>query len=194
MCARCASRARPCAAAAEPPALPCTRAMRVVSIDPAIRNTGYAVLEGDHRDPRALDYGTLSLPRNLPQSACLLEIHRHVCGLIERWQPDELAIEGIIYVQSHRTAIAMGSARAATVLAAAMHGLPIMEYPPTCVKLATVGRGGALKQQVAFMMRALLHLQETPAPDAADALAIGYAHLAAADPLRAHLFKERKYI
>ena len=168
--------------------------MRVVSIDPAIRNTGYAVLEGDHRAATALDYGTLSLPQRLPQSACLRAIHEHVLALIDRWRPDELAIEGIIYVQSHRTAIAMGSARAATVLAATVHDLPIMEYPPSCVKLATVGRGSAGKHQVAFMMRALLHLQETPAPDAADALAIGYAHLIAADPIRAHLFKERKYI
>jgi len=168
--------------------------MRVVSIDPAIRNTGYAVLEGDYRAPQALAYGTLSLPAKLPQSACLRAIHEHVCSLIREWQPDELAIEGIIYVQSHRTAITMGSARAASVLAAARYDLPIMEYPPSCVKLATVGRGAAGKQQVAFMMRALLHLTETPAPDAADALAIGFTHLAAADPIRSHLFRERKYI
>lgn len=168
--------------------------MRVVSIDPAIRNTGYAVVEGDFRSVSALDYGTLHLPQNRSQSSCLLAIHEHVAGLIEKWQPDELAIEGIIYVQSHRTAITMGSARAATVLAAAKAGLRIMEYPPSCVKLATVGRGGALKQQVAFMMRALLGLSETPAPDAADALAIGYTHLIAADPLKAHLFRDRKYI
>ena len=168
--------------------------MRVLSIDPAIRNTGFAVLDGDHKQAVALEYGTLSLPQKLPQSACLLAIHEKVCSLIEQWQPDELAIEGIIYVQSHRTAIYMGSARAATVLAAARYNLRIMEYPPSCVKLATVGRGSAGKQQVAFMMRAMLRLTETPAPDAADALAIGYAHLIAADPIRAHLFKERKYI
>ena len=168
--------------------------MRVLSIDPAIRNTGYAVLDGDHRQAAALDYGTLSLPQKLSQSRCLLAIHEKICALIEQWQPNELAIEGIIYVQSHRTAISMGSARGATVLAAALHDLPIMEYPPTCVKLATVGRGGAGKPQVAFMMRALLQLSETPAPDAADALAIGYSHLVAADPLKAHLFRDRKYI
>ncbi len=166
--------------------------MRVLSIDPAIRKMGYAVLEGDYREARALDYGTLSQPSQRSQSACLCAIFGFLCELIDRWKPDELAIEGVIYVQSHRTAIAMGSARGVAVLAAASHGLPIMEYPPSCVKLATVGRGGAGKQQVAFMMRALLHLTETPAPDAADALAIGYAHLAASDPLRAHLFRERK--
>lgn len=168
--------------------------MRVIAIDPAIRNTGYAVLDGDHRHAAALDYGTLSLPQKIAQSRCLLAIHEKVCSLIEQWRPDELAIESIIYVQSHRTAITMGSARAATVLAAARYELPIMEYPPTCVKLATVGRGSAGKQQVAFMMRAMLGLTETPAPDAADALAIGFAHLAASDPIRAHLFRERKYI
>ncbi len=168
--------------------------MIVLSIDPAIRNTGYAVLEGDHRNASALEYGTLSLPQKLPQSRCLLAIHEKVCSLIEQWHPDELAIEGIIYVQSHRTAITMGSARAATVLAAARYELPIMEYPPTCVKLATVGRGGAGKQQVAFMMRAMLRLTETPAPDAADALAIGFTHLAATDPLKAHVFRDRRYI
>ena len=168
--------------------------MKIIAIDPAIRNTGYAVLEGDHKGSRALTYGTLSMPKSASQSACLLAVHRHVAGLIREWQPQELAIEGIIYVQSHRTAIAMGSARAATVLAAAEAGLPIMEYPPSCVKLATVGRGAAGKEQVAFMVRALLHLNETPAPDAADALAIGLAHLMAGDPVRAHLFAERKSI
>lgn len=168
--------------------------MRVIGVDPAIRNTGFAVLEGDFRGARALEYGTLSLPRQWPQSACLRAIHEHVLALIDKWSPDELAIEGIIYVQSHRTAIAMGSARGASVLAAGLRHVPIMEYPPTCVKLATVGRGRALKQQVAFMMRAMLRLEETPAPDAADALAIAYTHLTATDPLRAHLFRERKYI
>lgn len=168
--------------------------MRVISIDPAIRNTGFAVLEGDYRDARALAYGTLSMPSSARQSACLRAVHEHLCSLIERWQPDSLAIEAIIYVQSHRTAIAMGSARGAGVLAAALHDLPIVEYPPSCVKLATVGRGSAGKQQVAYMMRALLHLTETPQPDAADALAVGYTHLAATDPLRAHLFRERKLI
>ncbi len=168
--------------------------MRVLSIDPAIRNTGYAVIEGDYRRARALEFGTLSLKSSLPQSACLLAIHTKVRELIEKWHPEELAIEGIIYVQSHRTAISMGSARAATVLAAASHNLPIMEYPPSCVKLAAVGGGGAAKTQVAFMMRTLLELDETPAPDAADALAIGFTHLSAADPLRAHLFSKRKYI
>ena len=75
-------------------------------------------------------------------------------------------------------------AAAAALLAAAEHGMEIYEYAPKRVKQAVVGRGGADKQQVAFMMRALLGLTETPDPDAADALAIGMAHCYATDPNR----------
>ncbi len=168
--------------------------MRVLSIDPAIRNTGFAVIEGDYRSPKALCYGTLSLPSKLSQSQCLYRIHGQLVELIEKWKPDELAIESIIYVQSMRTAISMGSSRGMAALAAAQHELPICEYSPSSVKLAAVGRGSAQKSQVAFMMRALMQLSETPEPDAADALAIGYTHLAAADPLRPQIARERKYI
>ena len=71
----------------------------------------------------------------------------------------------------------LGAARGAAILAAAERGLPVFEYAPTRIKQATVGRGGADKNQVAFMIRALLGLTETPGPDAADALAIGLTHL-----------------
>ncbi len=168
--------------------------MRVLSIDPAIRHTGYAVLEGNHQEARALDYGTLHLAAKIAQSECLSHIYEKVDSLIRQWQPDELAIEAIIHVQSLRTAIIMGSARGVVLAAAAAHQKPIMEYPPSSVKLASVGKGAAQKQQVAFMMRAMLGLTETPETDAADALAIGYAHLVANDPLRAHHFSKKKYI
>ena len=85
-------------------------------------------------------------------------------------------------MQSYKTAIVLGAARGAAIVAAAEHGLPIYEYPPRRVKQAVVGRGGADKQQVAFMVRALLELTETPPPDAADALAIGLAHFYANGP------------
>ena len=160
--------------------------MRILAIDPAIRNTGYAVVEGDYRRARALDYGTLTIPRSVSQSGCLLAIKQHLGNLIDKWNPDEMAVERIIYVQSHQTAITMGAATAEA-------GLRIMEYSPKSVKLSVVGRGAAQKTQVAFMVRALLELRETPESDAADALAIGLTHLFSADPLKAHMM-ERKYI
>jgi crossover junction endodeoxyribonuclease RuvC len=85
----------------------------------------------------------------------------------------------------------MGAARGAAVLAAAEHGMEIFEYAPKRVKQAVVGRGGADKQQVAFMMRALLELTETPPSDAADALAIGLAHFYAQDPGRVTSIKDK---
>lgn len=159
--------------------------MRILSIDPAIRNTGYAVIEGDAQRQYALDYGVISVPKHLRQSQALTAVHRGLQNLITRWNPDEVAVEAIIYVQSHQTAISMGAARAAALIAAAESGLEIFEYAPTKVKKAVVGKGRADKAQVAFMMRALLKLRETPPTDAADALAIALAHLSSKDPLRA---------
>lgn len=121
--------------------------MRILAIDPAIRNTGYAVVEGDYRRARALDYGTLSIPRSVSQSGCLLAIKQHLGNLIDKWNPDEMAVERIIYVQSHQTAITMGAAKAAVVIAAAEAGLRIMEYSPKSVKLSVVGRGAAQKRR-----------------------------------------------
>ena len=86
-------------------------------------------------------------------------------------------MESVIYVQSFKTAITLGAARGAAMIAAAERELSIHEYPPTRVKQAVVGKGAATKDQVAFMMRALLGLTETPPSDAADALAIGLTHL-----------------
>jgi crossover junction endodeoxyribonuclease RuvC len=165
--------------------------MRVLAIDPAVRNTGYAVLEGDPRKPAVLAYDVISIPKNIPQSAALAAVRTHLVNLIMKFQPDEVAVEGIIYVQSHQTAITMGAARAAALIAAADHGLPVYEYPPKRIKSAVVGNGSADKSQVAFMVRALLGLDETPPPDAADALAIAIAHLQASDPLKAKLLDRR---
>ena len=118
--------------------------MRILAIDPAIRNTGYAVVEGI-TGARALDYGTLSIPRSVSQSGCLLAIKQHLGNLIDKWNPDEMAVERIIYVQSHQTAITMGAAKAAVVIAAAEAGLRIMEYSPKSVKLSVVGARGRSK-------------------------------------------------
>lgn len=166
--------------------------MRVLSIDPAIRNTGYAVLEGSHQDARVIAFDVIRLPAKLTQSAALSAVKTHLAGLIKTHEPDEVAVEGIIYVQSHKTAISMGAARAAALIAAADVGLPVYEYAPTKVKQAVVGNGRADKGQVAFMIRALLGLSETPPHDAADALAIGLAHLQASDPVKGSIIERRQ--
>jgi crossover junction endodeoxyribonuclease RuvC len=158
--------------------------VRILAIDPAIRNTGFAVIEGDPQNHRALAYDVISIPKKFPQSEALSAVRTGLCNLIKKWEPDEVAVESIIYVQSHRTAISMGAARAAALIAAADHGLKVYEYAPRKVKQAVVGNGAADKSQVAFMVRALLGLKETPVHDAADALAIALAHLFSSDPLK----------
>jgi len=165
--------------------------MRILSIDPAIRNTGFAVIEGDIQHQKALAYDVISIPQKLPQSAALAAVRTGISNQIQKWKPDEIAVEGIIFVQSYKTAISMGAARAAALIAAADHGLKIYEYAPKKIKLAVVGKGSADKNQVAFMVRALLGLSETPPSDAADALAIGIAHLYASDPLKAQALDRR---
>ena len=150
---------------------------RLIAIDPSLRATGFAVLETNGRLQTALEYGVIRNHPTLRTSGCLVAIHERVRDLIAKWRPTAMAIESIIYVQSYKTAIVLGAARGSAILAAAQAGLPIHEYPPKRVKQAVVGVGGAQKDQVAFMVRALLRLTETPPSDAADALAIGLTHL-----------------
>lgn len=159
--------------------------MRVLAIDPALRNTGYAVLERLGRETRALTWGVIHNPASRRQSQCLAAIHDELHRVIRDHQPHVCAVEGIIFVQSIKTAITLGAARGAALLAAAQHNLEIYEYAPRRVKQAVVGRGSAQKEQVAFMIRALMGLRETPPLDAADALAIGLTHLQADDPNKA---------
>ena len=151
--------------------------MRVLAIDASLRNTGVAIIDTNNGKARALYFGTIRNASSVRSSFCLVTIRDRLAELIREHQPDSCALESVIYVQSYKTAILLGAARGAAILAAAENGLPIFEYPPARIKQATVGRGGAGKNQVAFMVRALLGLTETPEADAADALAIGLTHL-----------------
>ena len=151
--------------------------MLILSVDPSLRGTGFAVLEGIDSKVRCLEYGVIKNPPKLTVAACLVAIHDRLAEVIKMYQPEAMVLESVIYVQSYATAIVLGSARGVVFLAAAQAGLSIHEYAPKRVKQAVVGHGGAVKNQVAFMVRALLGLTETPPSDAADAIAIGLTHL-----------------
>jgi len=155
------------------------QALRIIAVDPALRNTGYAVLEKRGPAISAVTYGVISNPAKLLASGCLVAIREKLSELIKEHAPTECALESTIFVQSFRTAITLGSVRGAVLIAAAEHGLPIYDYAPREVKQAAVGRGAAAKEQVAFMIRSILRLRETPPADAADALAVGMAHFQA---------------
>src|SRR6202043_424700 len=153
--------------------------MRVLAIDASLRNTGVAIIDANNGKARALYFGTIHNPSGLRSSSCLVAIRDRLAELIREHEPDCCALEAVIYVQSYKTAIILGAARGAAILAAAERGLPVFEYPPARIKQATVGRGGAAKNQVAFMVRALLGLTAAPDARVRDALAIGLSHLRA---------------
>ena len=148
----------------------------IFGLDPALRNTGYGIIQVEGRQLTALTYGVIKNPDKIIPSRCLVSIHQQVTDLIQEYQPDVAAVEGIIYLQNYQTAVTLGSARGAALLAFAEAGLPIYEYAPKRVKAAATGRGGAQKAQVGFMIRAMLGLTENPPADAADALAIALTH------------------
>ena len=151
--------------------------MRILAVDPSLRGTGYAILEESGSRVRCLGYSVIHNKASISQEGCLMAIYETLSTVIDKFQPQALAIEKVIYVQSFPTAIILGAARGVAVLISAQKGLTIHEYPPKRIKQAVVGRGAASKDQVAFMIRALLGLTETPPSDAADAIAIGLTHL-----------------
>lgn len=157
---------------------------RVLAIDPALRKTGYAIVESAGRELRTITYGTIINPPKLLASGCLVAICEQLRDVIKAHNPTVCAIESTIYVQSFKTAIILGTARGACLLAAAEHGMPIYEYAPREIKQAAVGRGAAAKEQVAFMIRSMLRLRETPPADAADALAVAITHFQSSDAHR----------
>jgi crossover junction endodeoxyribonuclease RuvC len=148
----------------------------IIGIDPSLRSTGYGIIRAEGRETRALAYGVIKNSDKLVPSRCLVAIHQQITDLLQQYQPEAAAVEGIIYLQNYQTAITLGSARGAALLALAEAGLPIYEYAPRRVKAAATGRGAAQKAQVGFMMRALLGLTENPPADAADALALALTH------------------
>lgn len=158
---------------------------RVLAIDPALRKTGWAVVESVGGTLSAIAWGVIINKPALLPSGCLVAIREQLSDAIRQHAPTVCAIESTIFVQSYKTAIVLGTARGACLIAAAEHGLPIYEYAPREIKQAAVGRGAAQKDQVAFMMRSMLRLRETPDPDAADALAAAITHLQSSSAARA---------
>lgn len=150
--------------------------MIILGIDPSLRSTGWGVVETTPSASSALAYGVIRNPAGLRPSLCLVAIRKTLSEVIVRHAPATVAIEGLFHAQNIRTALTMGQARGAALLAAAEAGLEIFEYAPRRVKQGVVGVGAAAKNQVGFMVRALLNLREIPQPDEADALAVALTH------------------
>jgi crossover junction endodeoxyribonuclease RuvC len=148
----------------------------ILGIDPSLRATGYGVIRVDGAKMAAIDYGVIRTESSNGQAEALAIIHARILALIQEHQPAVAAVEGVIYLQNFQTAITLGAARGAALLAIGQAALPVFEYAPRRVKAAATGRGGAKKDQVGFMIRALLGLASNPPADAADALAVAVTH------------------
>lgn len=144
----------------------------ILGIDPSLRGTGYGVIRAGRPGPQALDSGVIHCPASWERSRCLVRIATVLRDVITQHRPAVCAIEGLFFAQNLQTALLMGEARGASLLAAAEGGLEIYEIAPRKVKQAIVGYGAAQKLAVAKMVQRLLHLAEPPVPDAADALAL----------------------
>jgi len=141
--------------------------------------TGYGLVREDQDGSLAMvAYGVIETQPADSQAERLLELFKKLCEIITLHRPESGAVEKLFFQRNVRTALSVGQARGVALLALAQAGLDVFEYTPLEVKQAVVGYGGADKNQVQQMVRALLGLSEIPRPDdAADAIAIAICHL-----------------
>lgn len=149
---------------------------RILGIDPGSNITGYGLIETQGSRTLYLDGGCIRTPAGRPLAERLKTIFEAVHELISRHRPDEVAVEQIFMHRNADAALKLGQARGAAICAIAVHDLAVSEYAPRAIKLAVVGHGGAAKEQVQHMVRALLKLSAAPQADAADALAVALCH------------------
>ena len=153
--------------------------MLVIGIDPGTATTGYGLVR-ENRDGSltAIDYGVVLTPAKMPMPDRLLELYRKLSEVLLLHRPDSSAVEKLFFQRNVRTAISVGQGRGVALLALAEAGLSVAEYTPMEIKQAVAGYGGADKNQVQHMVRAILNLDDIPRPDdAADALAVAICHL-----------------
>ena len=155
---------------------PLLKPRSILGIDPSLRGTGYGIIRLAKPHPLVLAQGTIRCPASWERSRCLVKIVQTLRDLLKQHQPEVCVIEGLFFAQNLQTALLMGEARGASLVAAAEAGLEIYEIAPRKVKQAIVGYGAAQKTAVAKMVQRMLHLEQAPEPDAADALALALAH------------------
>jgi crossover junction endodeoxyribonuclease RuvC len=149
----------------------------VLGIDPGLSRCGWAVLEQPGGLVVALGYGTV-VTRGEDVPARLWALAGRLREVIAEHRPEQMAIERLFVNANVRTAMTVGQASGVALLLAAEHGMPLSTYTPSQVKQAVTGSGTAPKEQVGYMVRAILRLAAIPRPaDTADAIAVALCHL-----------------
>jgi len=157
-------------------------AVRILGIDPGSLRLGYGVIEAGAARVAYVECGVISASAHRHRAARLVEIGRGLRDVIAEVRPHVVAMEEAFYGVNVQSTIALGEARGVALFVAAEEGLEVTGYPPATVKKSVVGHGRASKEQIGFLVRALLSLRRTPAPDAADALAIAICHARSCRP------------
>ncbi len=152
--------------------------MIILGIDPGIATLGYGVIEKDERGNfRAVDFGVVVTPKQEGLPARLAMLEEGVSKIIEKYKPNEVAMEELFFSKNITTGIAVAHARGVAMLACVKGCGRLYEYTPMQVKQALTGYGKADKKQMQTVVASMLRLKEIPKPDdAADALAIALCH------------------
>jgi len=150
--------------------------MRVLGIDPGSRITGYGIIDKEGNRLIHVDNGAIFTDSHKDFPMRLQRIYRGLTEVIERFRPDAVAVENIFFATNVQSALKLGQARGAAIVAGVNAGLPVFEYTALQVKQAVVGHGRADKQQVQKMLKVLLNLPEVAQEDASDALATAICH------------------
>lgn len=151
--------------------------MIIIGVDPGTLITGFSVIKIAKGSPVVLACNVLKIPKNYSMPNRLKKIYEGLVSVIKQFKPDEFAIESSFYGKNAQTALKIGYARGVSILAAIMNNIPTTEYSPREVKRAITGNGSATKQQVQFILKSQLGLEQTPKNlDASDALAVALCH------------------
>ncbi|MEJ2054334.1 MAG: crossover junction endodeoxyribonuclease RuvC [Calditrichaceae bacterium] len=152
--------------------------LTILGVDPGITNTGYGIVKitADNK-PQLFKYGHFHTNSKHSLAQRLHKIYSGLEKIIAEVRPDIMVVENIFYSENVQTAIIMGHARGAILIAGMNSGCEIAEYSPREVKQSVVGTGGAAKEQVHYMVKQLLDTREDIRPDdASDALAAALCH------------------
>ena len=151
--------------------------MRMIGIDPGFAILGYGIIEINGSKIKTIEYGAITTPSDMPMPDRLKTIYSNLSNLITEYQPQEASIEELFFNKNTKTALMVGQARGAVILACANNNLEVFEYTPLQIKQALVGYGRAEKMQIQVMIKNILNLDTVPKPDdIADALAAAVCH------------------
>lgn len=152
--------------------------MRVLGIDPGTAIVGFSILDFENNKFNVIDYGCIYTDKDMAMEDRLCKIYTELSEIIDKYNPEEMAIEELFYFKNNKTVISVGQARGVIVLCGRQKNLKISHYTPLQVKTGITGYGKAEKKQIQLMVQRILNLKEIPKPDdAADALAIAITHI-----------------